>query len=258
MELGYLSPPPIYWNIWDDFTEKGGGGSGTPMVSYGNDTTALGTALTSQDVYFDGSNANAANGGNPPELYAPATWQSGSSYSHLDESYNGTDHALMTYALADGESEHSPGGIVLGILRDIGWPTPVDLRISKRVVGPDPGPNEWATFRIDVENIGGETASSVVVTDTIPAGLGSLSWNGTPGVTLAGGTYVWNLPNLDPAASAAITVVGRVDAGLPTTYTIWNKAYVGTSSYEAETGNNQSTAAIGGWRVYLPLTVRNH
>jgi hypothetical protein len=113
----YYDQPAIY----DRFTEQGGGGTGTPLLSYANGSTALASALTSQDVFFDGTNANAANGGSPPELYAPSTWRSGSSYSHLDESYNGTVNALMTYSIGSGESEHDPGPVASGMLKDMGW-----------------------------------------------------------------------------------------------------------------------------------------
>jgi hypothetical protein len=120
--LGYwgwsISSDPA---IYDRFTEEGDGGTGTPLLNYSNGSAGLGSALTSQDVFFDGTNANAANGGSPPELYAPSTWVPGSSYSHLDESYNGTQNALMTWSIGPGESEHSPGPVASGILKDVGW-----------------------------------------------------------------------------------------------------------------------------------------
>ena len=73
-------------------------------------------------VLFDGLNANAANGGNRVPLYVPSTWQSGSSYAHLAESFNATPNALMTYSLNNGESVHNPGLVTCGILKDLGWP----------------------------------------------------------------------------------------------------------------------------------------
>ncbi len=118
---GETNPAYIYPTKYDRLTETG---SGTPLLSLGNGTTALGAALVSDDIYFDGTNATAANGGTPPELFAPASWMQGSSYSHLAESYNtsnGGEDALMTYSFADGESVHAPGPVTLGIMKDIGW-----------------------------------------------------------------------------------------------------------------------------------------
>jgi hypothetical protein len=113
-----------YPAAYDQFTKEGGGGSGRSLLSYGSGTSALGSALTSGNVFFDGANAREENGGVPPKLYAPASWQPGSSYSHLDyDTFNDTENQLMVWALSSGESAHSPGPIALGILRDLGWTT---------------------------------------------------------------------------------------------------------------------------------------
>ncbi|HOT91484.1 MAG TPA: hypothetical protein PLJ78_13020 [Anaerolineae bacterium] len=109
--------------VYDRFVEDGGGNALTNTATYPNPSSALGTTLTGDNIWFDGSHANAANGGNRVKLYAPATWQSGSSYAHLDESFNGTQNALMTYSLDYGEANHNPGPIALGVLQDVGWTT---------------------------------------------------------------------------------------------------------------------------------------
>ena len=63
------------------------------------------------------------NGGVPPQTYAPNTFNSGSSYSHLDEdTFNGTPHALMTPFSAPGEANHDPGDVILAFMEDMGWP----------------------------------------------------------------------------------------------------------------------------------------
>lgn len=113
-----------YPAAYDQFTEEGGGGSGNSLLSYGSGTSALGSALTSGNVFFDGANAREENGDIPPRLYTPASWRPGSSYSHLDyDTFNDTENQLMVWALSSGESAHSPGPIALGILRDLGWTT---------------------------------------------------------------------------------------------------------------------------------------
>ncbi len=114
------TPYPI---AYDRFAEDGGGNALINTGIYPNPSSALGTALTGGNVWFDGTHANAANGGNRVKLYAPATWQSGSSYAHLDEIFNGTQNALMTYSLDYGEANHNPGPIAMGILKDVGWTT---------------------------------------------------------------------------------------------------------------------------------------
>ncbi len=112
---GYSGFPVVY----DLFTENGSGQS--LLNDFAKGSVALGNQLTSNNIYFDGPNANVANGGNRVQLYAPSSWQQGSSYSHLGESFNGTSSALMTYAIGAGETEHLPGPVTLGLFEDIGW-----------------------------------------------------------------------------------------------------------------------------------------
>lgn len=64
----------------------------------------------------------AANGNQRVKMYAPSTWSSGSSYSHLDyNTFNGTSNQLMVFAVSAGESVHDPGAVTKGLLEDLGW-----------------------------------------------------------------------------------------------------------------------------------------
>jgi hypothetical protein len=109
--------------IFDQFTEDNLGIALRHAGTYPNDSIALGNVLTGMDIYFDGAGANAGNGGSPPELYAPGTFDYGSSYSHLDETVYGAGHpsSLMTPFVGANEVIHDPGPITLGIFEDIGW-----------------------------------------------------------------------------------------------------------------------------------------
>ncbi|MBM9605779.1 PPC domain-containing protein [Desulfopila inferna] len=122
----YVSGSTGYWynypypNIYDTFMRDN---SGNPLTtSYSDGTTALGTALLSNGLYFHGANAMAANGNTRVKIYAPATWASGSSYSHLDyNTFSSTVHRLMVYAISAGTATHDPGTITKGLLKDLGW-----------------------------------------------------------------------------------------------------------------------------------------
>jgi hypothetical protein len=110
--------------IFDRFVVNGSDQSLINTGLFANPSSALGTQLLSDNVYFTGTEANAANGGSKPRLYAPTSWNGGSSIYHLnDATFNGTAHALMTHALSNGESVHAPGEIVLAMFRDMGWST---------------------------------------------------------------------------------------------------------------------------------------
>ncbi len=108
---------------YDRFIENGNGQSLLNTNFFPNPSLALGNQLTSNNLFFDGSNAVAANNGIRPKLYAPNPWQSGSSIYHLDESTypRGNPNSLDTPSFGYGEAIHNPGSITLGILKDQGW-----------------------------------------------------------------------------------------------------------------------------------------
>ena len=105
---------------WDQFAFQG---PSTKLLSLGSGTTALGSALTSNNVFLNCVNATAANGGVAPKLYAPTSWAPGSSISHLDESTfaAGSANALITPFLGSSEAIHVIGPVIMGAMKDIGW-----------------------------------------------------------------------------------------------------------------------------------------
>jgi hypothetical protein len=111
-----------YPNVYDTFMEDGVGNALTNTAAYTNPSPALGAALTSNSVWFDGAGAVTANGGQRVRIYAPTTWAGGSSYSHLDyAAFAGTANRLMVYAFSSGSSVHDPGPVTKGLLKDLGW-----------------------------------------------------------------------------------------------------------------------------------------
>lgn len=74
-------------------------------------------ALTSENLFWNGVSAMAANGGELVQIYAPDPWETGSSISHLDES--ACADALMS-PIYSGIT-HTPDALTLGMLSDMGW-----------------------------------------------------------------------------------------------------------------------------------------
>ena len=116
--IGWEGLPYVY----DYYTQLGAVlGSGS-ILGYSGLPAALGNALTSDLVHWNGANAIAFNNGEAVDLYSPDPWDGGSSYSHFnDATFDGTPHALMTHAIGTGETIHNPGNIAMGLLKDIGW-----------------------------------------------------------------------------------------------------------------------------------------
>ncbi|MFT5193749.1 MAG: hypothetical protein ACI9EW_002721 [Cellvibrionaceae bacterium] len=160
MRLDTKTNTTIFWGLsgypltYDQFTENELNQSLINTVIFPNNSAALTSQLTGGNVFFDGPEASAANGGSPVKLYSPGTWRSGSSYSHLDEIFNGTNEALMTYSLSPGEVQHNPGPIIKGLLNDLGWnvtseaPTPIPTSTATATVAPTPIPTSTATATV--------------------------------------------------------------------------------------------------------------
>ena len=55
------------------------------MLTFPDKSTTLAAQLQSNNLFFDSTKARPANGNKAAKLYAPAVFQPGSSYSHLDE-----------------------------------------------------------------------------------------------------------------------------------------------------------------------------
>jgi uncharacterized repeat protein (TIGR01451 family) len=82
--------------------------------------------------------------------------------------------------------------------------------ISITKTGPDlAGYLNTATYTITVKNPGIYPLTSVVVTDTLPAGMSYVS--STPAGTVVGNVVTWNLGNMAPGATNIITLVLKMN-----------------------------------------------
>jgi hypothetical protein len=107
--------------IFDQFIIDKNGNKLVNSTIYPNPSTKLNLAMTSGWLQFN----TQLVGSNLPRLFAPSTWQSGSSIYHLDDSSYpvGDPNSLMTPYTDMGESNHNPGPMVLAIMDEIGWKT---------------------------------------------------------------------------------------------------------------------------------------
>ncbi len=275
---GYSGVPVIY----DRFAEDGNAISLLNTGAYPNPSIALGNALRGQvsGVYFNGANAQAANGNSPVKLYTPSVWQSGSSYSHLDETFNGTANALMTYSLNDGEAAHDPGPITCGIFLDLGWqnpcqttPTPPPTVTS---ITPSSGNNTGTVHITDLAGSNFQSGATVKLTRSGQPDLNATS------VTVASASKItcdfdlasaavgqWNVVVTNPDAQSGTLFNGfTVTAPTPTptatpthtpTATPTNTATPTEAPTPTPTATPTHTPQPGdyGISVYLPLIMRD-
>ena len=159
--------------IYDAFVQDN---AGTSILNYPNSSTQLASALQSNALFWFGSNGVAAAGaGGRPKLYAPATFDPGSSYSHLDDATYpaGTINSLMTHAIGMAESIHTPGPIMLGMFRDMGWTTAAGAGACIYTLSP-------STLTVPAAG----AASSIQL--TAPAGCAWTATSGASFITITG------------------------------------------------------------------------
>ena len=119
--------PREFWGIptiFGTFLLNGSSQYLTDSAVFQNNSTALAAQCQSNNVYFAGSLASQMNYQTHPKIYAPSTFETGSSMVHLEEDLYapGDINSLMTPSFNSAEANHSPGPIVIGMLMDIGWP----------------------------------------------------------------------------------------------------------------------------------------
>jgi hypothetical protein len=122
-ELGFGSSDQMAYLNFDPFLETFEGNELVNSELYPESSVEMYAALTSNRLFFAGPLATAANGGFRPRIYAPTTFNSGSSISHLNEFsfLSGDPNSLMTPRVGLGEVNHDPGPVTVAILGDMGW-----------------------------------------------------------------------------------------------------------------------------------------
>lgn len=125
-----------------------------------------------------------------------------------------------------GNSTSSSGAVTLA-------PPDADLNVTKTTTSTQAFTGSNITYTITVANAGPSTATNVVVTDTLPAGLTFVSANPSQGTCNAASPVTCNIGTLLNGASATITLVANVTA---TSGTITNSASASATESTATAG----------------------
>ncbi len=145
---GWYNPIPL---IYDTFVENLSGKRLTDTLIFKNPSIELKNEMTSKQIFFNGPLLNKFTQGGKAQLYAPSTWDSGSSISHLDEDNTSDENGLMTPFIDKQEAIHNPGKLTMSMLGDLGW-------INTRIVHDPPKDTE--------ENLSQITITVTVKSDT--------------------------------------------------------------------------------------------
>ncbi|MGQ7870133.1 T9SS type A sorting domain-containing protein [Sunxiuqinia sp. sy24] len=113
-----------YPGIFDEFVINGSNDQLVNTAVFPNPSAELLQQFTSNNLYFESETAKQVNESDAyPKLYAPTTFDEGSSIYHLNErTYPaGNANSLMTPFFERAEAIHDPGPLTLGMLADMGW-----------------------------------------------------------------------------------------------------------------------------------------
>jgi uncharacterized repeat protein (TIGR01451 family) len=122
-----------------------------------------------------------------------------------------------------------------------------DLAITK-TASPDPVlTSQSLTYTLTVNNLGPSMATSVAVTDALPASVTIVSATSSQGnCTNVGGIVTCDLGNLAGNAIATVTIVGAPTATVNIT-NITNTAMVEANEFDPFTANNTASATTTVW-----------
>ena len=151
MDQNGATPAPNEYSKFDQFIQDKNGNLAVTAAFALN-----GTVFTSNNtggptpaggVFFGGTNARAANGGNAVGLFSPKPYQPGSSVSHLDDQNPALAGLLMLAATGGGPGARTLSNIECGIFTDIGY------TCAGRTAPPTGGIPEPATWSMIVTGV---------------------------------------------------------------------------------------------------------
>jgi uncharacterized repeat protein (TIGR01451 family) len=194
-----------------------------------------------------GSSCGAANGSG--NISSTASLLVGGSATYalvatVSPSATGTLSNTATVAAPVGVTETNPGN---NTATDTDTLTPqADLSVVK--TGPAaPVPGQNFVYALTVTDLGPSTATTVSLSDTLPAGTTFISlvspggWSCSVPSVGAGGTVSCTIPSLLPSAPAVFTLTVKLDAAVLTGTTVSNTATVTTATPDPVSANNVST-----------------
>ena len=140
------------------------------------------------------------------------------------------------------------GGDADATLQRIGLQS--DLTLTKTVDKPLPQftvlPGDSLTYTIVANNATGDTATNIVVSDSLPAEVGFVSCASTAGTCNAAGNNVTiTIPSLAAGAQATITIVTRVADSVGPGQVWTNTATITSGGTDPNPGNNTGNAGNG-------------
>jgi uncharacterized repeat protein (TIGR01451 family) len=129
-----------------------------------------------------------------------------------------------------------------------------EVQLTQSAVPGLAAPGQPVIFTLAYTNTGPQTATAVLITDAVPAGLTQVTYNSSGAlITATGGlTYTWQVQDLAPGMGGSIRVVGIADPALTGLAALTNSVGITSAAVDAVPGNNTASAAVP---LAYPLSV---
>lgn len=95
----------------------------------------------------------------------------------------------------------------------------IDLNLSKELITANANVDDLVSFRLSLTNEGDDTATNVVVTDTLPAGISYRSDQPDAGTAFESSTGRWTIPTLAPGVTVNVILTGLLTTSTTQTNT---------------------------------------
>ncbi len=119
-------------------------------------------------------------------------------------------------------------------------PQQADLHLAKTVDNPRPRVGDTITYTVTLTNLGPNTATSVVVRDTLPAGLTFVSATPSQG-TYDPGTGIWTVGTVAPGSAPTLRLRATVTSATPVTNTA---GITDVDQFDPDGTNNAGSATV--------------
>ena len=190
---------------WDDLLETGNGkdlfgGNPPAFLGWASDLTGGGNG-----VRFKGANAMASYGSKPP-IYAPGSWEDGSSIAHWNS--HTTGNPVMEPAFGNGEVVRAYAPFEIGAMQDIGYSVVINSEGQLTVtLSPQGAIDAGARWIVNsVEHASGTSA-------TLEAGQYTFSFKTVTGWTAPVNQTVTVTAGQNTSATGAYTLIPTVEFG---------------------------------------------
>jgi Secretion system C-terminal sorting domain len=185
------------------------------FIGFTSPSSALRSQLISNNLFYRSPNVLVQNGGATAKIYAPTTFDPGSSIAHWNEStFNGTANALMTPQVATNERIFDPGAITKALLADMGWEFVYIDHAQLTDLEDTTGPYEIvATFSGDKLPIASpktiyNSGAGEIELDMVPTGITN-QYKATIPSTGSASTYAYYI-KVNDATSRSFTEPGKI------------------------------------------------